>query len=601
MGLTVRLLGRPVLERDGREVQAPRGRKTWALLAYLVLAERPPSRHRLVSLLFADADDPLRALRWNLSELRRALTDAATIAGDPVQLRLHDGHRTDVKTLGSGHRRDEGELARLGGDLLEGIDLDASPAFEAWLVVERQRLAASCRALLYEAALDALAQGRPEPAADLAVRILELDPLNADYHTVLVRSLAEAGDGRGARLQAARCRDLFRRELGQDAPPSVTRAAEIADPQASVRGVVVSRASGRSYLDAGRASLLAGAVDLALEQLRRAVDVARSAEDLSLCAESLVALAGGKIHGAGGRGAEVAGLLHEGLAAARTAGDERTAAAACRELAFLGVQLGHHERVNAWLDEAERLGLDDSEHARVLGVRGMGHSDAADYPVALEALHRSIEHAERAGGRRQAAWSRSMIGRIHLLRGEPAQAALVLDQALETLHDTRWTAFLPWAESFRAEAALDCGEPDTAGELLEHAWVLATEARDHCWMATVARGLARLTATRGDQPGAVRWVEEGLRPEPWYLWPCANLLDAGCDTAMSGFPDLADRWADELSGLAARGGLREHVIRAQVHRARLGDPHAIESARHAATDIENPALHALLDRTGALS
>jgi hypothetical protein len=120
-------------------------------------------------------------------------------------------------------------------------------------------------------------------------------------------------------------------------------------------------------------------------------------------------------------------------------------------------------------------------------------------------------------------------------------------------------------------------------------------------MATVARGLARLTAARGDQPGAVRWVEEGLRPEPWYLWPCANLLDAGCDTAMSAFPELADRWADDLGGLAARGGLREHVIRAQVHRARLGDPHAIESARHAATDIDNPALHALLDRTGALS
>lgn len=113
----MRLFGRPVLERDGRAVHAPRGRKTWALLAYLLLAERPPSRQRLASLLFTDADDPLRALRWNLSELRRALTDAATIAGDPVCLRLHDGHRTDVHLLRSGHGWDEGELERLGGDL----------------------------------------------------------------------------------------------------------------------------------------------------------------------------------------------------------------------------------------------------------------------------------------------------------------------------------------------------------------------------------------------------------------------------------------------------------------------------------------------------
>ena len=49
----------------------PRGRKAWALLGYLLLAERPPSRRHLAELLFADADDPLGALRWTLAELRR--------------------------------------------------------------------------------------------------------------------------------------------------------------------------------------------------------------------------------------------------------------------------------------------------------------------------------------------------------------------------------------------------------------------------------------------------------------------------------------------------------------------------------------------------
>ena len=70
MTLTIRLLGRPVVERDGQAVPPPRGRKTWALLAYLVLAERPQGRRHLAELLFADADDPLGALRWSLAELR---------------------------------------------------------------------------------------------------------------------------------------------------------------------------------------------------------------------------------------------------------------------------------------------------------------------------------------------------------------------------------------------------------------------------------------------------------------------------------------------------------------------------------------------------
>ncbi|MEA2303620.1 MAG: hypothetical protein QOH43_900, partial [Solirubrobacteraceae bacterium] len=67
MSLAIRLLGKPQIERDGVPVQPPRGRKTWALLAYLVLCERPPPRSRVASLLFSEADDPLGALRWSLA------------------------------------------------------------------------------------------------------------------------------------------------------------------------------------------------------------------------------------------------------------------------------------------------------------------------------------------------------------------------------------------------------------------------------------------------------------------------------------------------------------------------------------------------------
>ncbi|GAA1635925.1 hypothetical protein [Actinoplanes couchii] len=64
MALSVRLLGPPATNRPYQV----RSRKSWALLACLLLAERPPSRARLAGLLYPEADDPMRALRWGLTE-----------------------------------------------------------------------------------------------------------------------------------------------------------------------------------------------------------------------------------------------------------------------------------------------------------------------------------------------------------------------------------------------------------------------------------------------------------------------------------------------------------------------------------------------------
>jgi hypothetical protein len=40
-----------------------RGRKAWALLTYVLLAGRQPSRRQLAELLFDEAEDPLGAVR----------------------------------------------------------------------------------------------------------------------------------------------------------------------------------------------------------------------------------------------------------------------------------------------------------------------------------------------------------------------------------------------------------------------------------------------------------------------------------------------------------------------------------------------------------
>ena len=85
MGLAIYLLGKPRVERGNSVVPAPRGQKVWALLGYLLRSEKAVSRVKLADLLFADAEDPQAALRWNLSELRKLL-GVQGLTGDMLRL-----------------------------------------------------------------------------------------------------------------------------------------------------------------------------------------------------------------------------------------------------------------------------------------------------------------------------------------------------------------------------------------------------------------------------------------------------------------------------------------------------------------------------------
>jgi DNA-binding SARP family transcriptional activator len=145
--VTIRLLGQPGIDHDGRRLPPPRGRKAWALLAYALLADRPPSRRHLAELLFSEADDPLGALRWTLAELRRALGAPELLGGDPVATTLREDMDVDVHVL-DGELADPQRLLDLGGELLEGISIAASPpSTRGWwwnATVSRQRPRRGC-------------------------------------------------------------------------------------------------------------------------------------------------------------------------------------------------------------------------------------------------------------------------------------------------------------------------------------------------------------------------------------------------------------------------------------------------------------------------
>ena len=199
MGLSIRLLGPPALERGGLPVDPPRGHKAWGLLAYLLRSRVPPPREHLAGLLFPEADDPLGALRWTLSALRRRLGEHAGLEGDPVRLTLPPGTFVDVDVLARGSWVEAVALPGLGHELLEGLVIRSSPGFELWLENERRYVEGTTSAVLHQAALARLGRGEAVEAARHATDLVRLNPYDENAHVLLVRCLRAAGETRGGR------------------------------------------------------------------------------------------------------------------------------------------------------------------------------------------------------------------------------------------------------------------------------------------------------------------------------------------------------------------------------------------------------------------
>lgn len=590
---TIRLLGPPMIDREGGPVRPPRGRKAWALLGYLLLAERPPSRRRLAELLFADADDPLGALRWTLAELRRALGVPDVLTGDPVVTTLGDGTTVDVLRL-TEPSADPESLLTFGGELLEGLELASCPEFESWLLVERHRISGIIEARLRQAAVALLAAGRARDAIRFASKAVAVSPREQGNHELLIRSLAMSGDRAAALRQTAVCEDLLRRDLGVEPSPALREAATVS-PGSAAGPPLSGRAAASTQLEAGRAAIAAGAVDAGVQCLRRAVAEAAHCHDAALRGRALAALGGALVHSVRGYDEEGAIVLHEAILVANQAGDRATSVLAHRELGFVEVLAGRPATADAWLAKAQAIAETDQEHAAILGVQGMNSSDLADYPVAFDQLRESVELAARSGDHRQQAWSLSMLGRAHLLRSEHSQATACVAESLELVRQQRWIAFLPWPQALKAELDLYAGDVEAAADGFEQSWVLACQLNDPCWEGMAGRGLGLLSAGQGDHAAATEWLSQATarssRDPDRYQWVHAYVLDAAITTALDQDDhDRARPLVADLATLAARCEMRELVVRAQLHRFRLGDRQAAGSARLLSAGIDNPAL-----------
>jgi DNA-binding SARP family transcriptional activator len=216
-GLSLRFLGRPRVEVDGRPA-AFATRKTLALLAYLVLERGSHPRERVTALLWPDSDAAhgRAALRTTLAYLRSALGDqAARLRADRSTLELDPaGAWLDLDHLD----------AAPSGPFLDGLSIDGAPDFEEWLTLQRERWRRRVAGALARAAR--LPGGDVWAAVDEAERRLALDPLDDVSLRRLMEAYLAADDPDGAWHAYAAGRARLARDLGVEPGPETVALAE---------------------------------------------------------------------------------------------------------------------------------------------------------------------------------------------------------------------------------------------------------------------------------------------------------------------------------------------------------------------------------------
>lgn len=562
--LVIRLIGRPRLERDGEAIVGARGNKSWALLGRLLRSDEPPSRQRLVTELFSEADDPMGAMRWSLAELRRrtGLTDA--FKENPVSTALGDDTIVDVHQTASGVVPEAIPV----GEFLEGIEIKGSAGFETWLLVERQRVDRELLSALRQATLRALSGRQHETAVALAAVMIQRAPFDEGPHILLIKALATSGDSEAALRQVATSEAVFRDDLGVE-PSGAIRAAARPSVASPVPGVS-SRASAETLREAGLDALSAGAADAGIECLRGATAASETAGDPTLFGECLMELGTALVHSIRGYDDEGSVILDHAVRVASAAGSELTVAKALSELAYVDMLAGRRFSATQNLRAAAELATQNpSLVAALAGFEAMNLSDWGRIDDAVERFAEAVELSRSAGAIRREAWSRGLGARSLFLQGRLDEAADWARQSCELAREDRWPAFRPWPEAWACHARIARGEdPRTVREQAEATFALARQLQDPCWEGIAAKTVGLTYAAEGRHQAALGWLENAStlcrRVTDSYTWVEAEILIAEAETAASwGDRDRAESTARRAMVEAARGSMDGLLARAR--------------------------------------
>jgi len=535
--IRIQLLGHPLIEVDG-ERRRLAGRKPWALLAFLLLESTGPSRRELADRAWPEADDPLAAVRWALLQVRRAIAPALV---EEVDGRFTIADRAtfevDIDALVSGRADPTRVDVLVGGELLEGFAFDEAPDLDRWLTLQRSRLRSASAEMLRWAAT-VLAPTDPGRASVLADRAAALDPFDDAVHELIVDCHVRQGDRSGARAYVERVRKLYRAELGEDAPATISRPLERASAPRGRAGserpsslTLPGAVEARVLLDLARVRLEAGDYDSAVGLGRRAAIDATGSGDGSLEARATVDLATTLARTIRGRDREAETLLRTALQLARALDDRQLEAEVEREIGYLHFLGADYGAAEAALGRAIALGTQINDRlavGRARTILGACQSDRADFAAAEATLWSAIEELAAAGDERWYAYAMSFLARLQIRTGRSTLGLASATSSIAKARNSGWFALLPWPMAMLGESQLGTGEIRAASETFGEAYALAREIDDPCWLAISLRGMALVAQREGDTTKAIGLLQDGLRCariQPGsYSWAEAAIL-----------------------------------------------------------------------------
>ncbi|MEZ4705571.1 MAG: BTAD domain-containing putative transcriptional regulator [Caldilineaceae bacterium] len=243
---TLNFLGQFQVSADKTPITNFHSDKARALLAYLALEPVDHTRSALAALLWPEIDEQYARhnLRNTLYRLRQTLEEAAPGAADQLFTvgRKSVCFRTDDATVDVLHFQTllgdvqaaaasslnvlEEAVAHYQGELLLGFGIADAPAFEEWLLLQRELLHQQAMMALQMLATAHEGAGRYAQAQAVVSRLLRLDPYREGTYQQNMRLLAQMGQTGQALQQLEQLRKTLREEMGLEPSPETLALAE---------------------------------------------------------------------------------------------------------------------------------------------------------------------------------------------------------------------------------------------------------------------------------------------------------------------------------------------------------------------------------------